>query len=91
MKHLFISLLIFSNLYTNDKIDINFKDLNLEELIKIVSDETGKKILLTTKVEGTVDFISKKPLSKDELFKVLNLSLNDKGYELKDLTLFIRL
>lgn len=78
---LFVIILVF-NLFANDEINVNFKDLRIVDLIKITSKIINKNILITQDIEGTVDFIPNKPLSKNELVKILYITLEDKGYTL---------
>ncbi len=78
---LFVIILVF-NLFANDEINVNFKDLRIVDLIKITSKIINKNILITQDIEGTVDFIPNKPLSKNELIKILYITLEDKGYTL---------
>lgn len=84
MKKLLISIILFSNIYANDKIDVNLKNLSIMELIKITSETLNKNILLSSPIEGKINFISNKPIKKDSLLEILELSLNDYGYELKN-------
>ncbi len=84
MKYLLLILLLSMSILANDeKINVNFKDLKLEELVNIVSNKTGKNILVATKLDGKVDFISSKPMNKDGLFNLLEKSLSKNGYILK--------
>jgi general secretion pathway protein D len=84
MKYLLLILLLSISILANDeKINVNFKDLKLEELVNIVSNKTGKNILVATKLDGKVDFISNKPMSRDGLFNLLEKSLSKNGYILK--------
>ena len=78
---LFVIILVF-NLFANDEINVNFKDLRIVDLIKITSKIINKNILITQDIEGTVDFIPNKPLTKNELVKILYMTLEDKGYTL---------
>ncbi|MDZ7819124.1 MAG: secretin N-terminal domain-containing protein [Aliarcobacter sp.] len=83
MKFLLLFLLSMCfNLYADDKININFTDLKISDLIKITSKVINKNILFTQEIEGTVDFIPNNSLSKEELVKILDLILEDKGYRL---------
>jgi general secretion pathway protein D len=84
MRYLLLILLLSISILANDeKINVNFKDLKLEELVNIVSNKTGKNILVATKLDGKVDFISNKPMSRDGLFNLLEKSLSKNGYILK--------
>ncbi len=70
--------LLFAN--TKEQININFKGLKISDLIKITSKIINKNILLTYKVNGTVDFISNKPIYKDDILNILIYVLEEKGY-----------
>ena len=87
MKLLLVFFLIFSfssQANTDDKININFKDLKISDFIMITSKIINKNILFTDKIEGTMDFIPNKELSKSDLLKILDLVLEEKGYVLID-------
>lgn len=86
MKILALLFLLFTHSLVNadDKININFKDLQLSDLIMITSKIINKNILFTEKIEGTVDFIPNKEVYKSDLLKILDLSLEEKGYTLLD-------
>ncbi|MCP4971839.1 MAG: hypothetical protein GY932_14740 [Arcobacter sp.] len=74
-----LNALAFSN---NEKININFKDLKIMDLVKITSKIIDKNILVTQNIQGKVDFISNKPVDKNELIKILIFVLESKGYTL---------
>ena len=87
MKLLLVFFLIFSfssQANTDDKININFKDLKISDFIMITSKVINKNILFTDKIEGTMDFIPNKEVSKSDLLKILDLVLEEKGYVLID-------
>lgn len=85
MKYFFMLILVFVfQINADDKIDVNFKDLKISELIIITSKIIDKNILFTHEIEGTVDFIPNKSVSKIELLKILELVLDEKGYSLID-------
>ena len=69
---------------TTDEVKINFKDLKIVDFIKMVSKITGKNILISQKVNGTVDYVSVKPIKKDQIFALLKDILQSKGYTLRD-------
>ena len=74
---LFVIILVF-NLFANDEINVNFKDLRIVDLIKITSKIINKNILITQDIEGTVDFIPNKPLhlyTQEEKQNLLDLLL----------------
>lgn len=80
-----LTIFSISSVYAkNDKININFKNLQITDLIKVSSKIINKNILLTQKINGKVDFISNKPVSKDEILNILVYVLEAKGYTLID-------
>ncbi|NVJ53961.1 MAG: hypothetical protein HWD90_09710 [Campylobacteraceae bacterium] len=83
MKYLFLTFLLVSFLFSKDKIDVNFNNLELLQLIKITSKTLGKKILVSQNINAKVNFVSNEPISKDELLDILKLSLKENGYILK--------
>lgn len=82
IKVLFVTIFLSLTLSASEKININFKDLKIMDLVKITSKIIDKNILLTTEIKGNVDFISNKPLQKDELVKILIFVLESKGFTL---------
>ena len=85
MKSLFfilLTILLSKNLFSDDLINLNFKDMKLVDLVKITSKIINKNILLTQEIEGTVDFIPNNKVSKEELLNILKYSLEEKGYAL---------
>ena len=81
-KILLAGIFAFQLNAVNDEININFKDLKVMDLIKITSKIIDKNILVNEEIKGNVDFISNKPVHKDELIKILGFALEDKGYSL---------
>jgi general secretion pathway protein D len=72
----------FGSLSAKDEptININFKNLQIHDLVRITSKIIDKNILLTQKISGKVDFISNKPVKKDEILDILIYVLESKGY-----------
>ena len=80
----FLIFILNTFCFASKKIDINFKDLEIMELVKITSKIIDKNILLTENIKGTVDFISNETLNKKQLVKILSYSLESKGFTLVD-------
>lgn len=80
-KLLFILLFFFTFTFAKD-IDINFKNLEISELIRISSKILDKNILLTDEIKGKVNFISNKKINEKELKNILLIILESKGYTL---------
>lgn len=79
-------LLVFVGLaFANqERVEINFKDLKIDEFVKMVSKISDKNILLTTSIPGKVNFISIKPINKNEIYDLLISVLKTKGFTLID-------
>ena len=98
MKKITLSLLLITSLATaatvtkddnfretnRKEVNINFKNLKIVDFIKMVAKITGKNILISQNITGTVDYISVKPIKKSELYTLLNDILSSKGYALRD-------
>lgn len=85
MKSIFfilLAILLSKNLCSDELININFKDMKIDDLVKITSKIINKNILLSQDIEGSVDFIPNNKVSKDELLSILKYTLEEKGYEL---------
>jgi len=63
-----------------EEININFKNLEIEDFIKITTKIIGKNILLTSNIKGKVEFISNKPIYKEDLLSLAVYVLESKGY-----------
>ncbi|MGB7403901.1 MAG: secretin N-terminal domain-containing protein [Arcobacter sp.] len=87
MKIIIFILLIFTigvNAKNSEYININFKNLDIEEFIKITSKQLDKNIFYLGKIEGKVDFVANKSIKKQKLLELLKFTLLKKGYVLKD-------
>jgi len=69
---------------TKEVVHIDFADLKIEDLINLVSKIINKNILITTPVNGNIDFISTTPIYKDEIFDILLYVLDTKGFTMVD-------
>ncbi len=75
-------VLVHLNLFADQEIKINFKNLDIENFIKITSKIIQKDILITSKVEGKVNYISNKSIDKKNILDVLKYDLQSKGFSL---------
>ncbi len=67
-----------------EEININFKNLEIVDLMKIVSKILDKNILLEQDVSGRVDFVSNKPVDKEDVLNILMYTLEPKGFTIVD-------
>lgn len=85
MRLISVFLVLVSLLYASDeKVEINFKDLEINEFVKMVSRITNKNILSNVSIPGKVNFISIKPVKKSQILDLLLSVLKNKGYTLVD-------
>lgn len=59
---------------------VNFRDADIEELIRFVAEATGKTIIIDPAVQGTVQVISATPVGRDELYQLFLSILDVQGY-----------
>ena len=60
------------------KVDVNFKNLNISDFIKMVGKITGKNILVDGEIKGKINFVSNKPIDESELIPLANAILETK-------------
>ncbi|MBA1437551.1 MAG: type II secretion system secretin GspD [Epsilonproteobacteria bacterium] len=82
IKILFIVTLLVATLEARQKVNVNFANLQIADFIKLISKVTHKNILVNTKINGTVNFITTQPIYDDELMDLLVSVLESKGYTL---------
>ena len=75
-------LLVLAMFAGAKQIDINFKNLNINDFIKMVAKITNKNILLTQDLRGKVNFVSVKPVNEKEVYDILLNILRSRGYTL---------
>lgn len=69
---------------------VNFKDSDIQEVIKFVADVTGKTTVIDQRVKGRVKVISSKPLNVDELMHLFRTVLEIHDYTLVEVGDVIR-
>jgi general secretion pathway protein D len=65
---------------SGNQISLDFKDVQLADLIQTISELTGKNFLYDDSVKGTVTIISPEPMSLDDAYRLFLTILNSKGY-----------
>jgi general secretion pathway protein D len=68
----------------NNTVEINFRDLEITDFVRLVSNVLGKNILLQDAIPGKVEFVSTSPVTKKDLPQILQSVLATKGYTLVD-------
>lgn len=59
---------------------VNFKDSDIQEVIKFIAEATGKTIVIDPKVRGQVKVISEKPVNSKELYGLFLSILDVHGF-----------
>ncbi len=80
IRTIILLFLLITSLQARQKVDINFSNLQIMDFIKLVSKVTHKNILISSRINGTVDFISTAPLYDNELMNILVSVLESRGY-----------
>ena len=62
------------------KWQVNFKDSDIQEVIKFVADVTGKTVVIDPRVKGRVKVISAEPLTKTALYDLFLSVLEIQGF-----------
>jgi general secretion pathway protein D len=70
---------------------VNFKDSDIQEVIKFVSDVTGKTTVVDQRVKGRVKVISAKPLNEKELMHLFRTILEINDFTMVDVDNVIRI
>jgi general secretion pathway protein D len=61
-------------------VTLNFVNADIESVVKVVSEMTGKNFVLDPRVKGTVNIVSSKPVSRALLYDILLSALRVNGY-----------
>ena len=70
-----LSLAISLNAAAQQTWTINFKDSDIQEVIKFIADITGKTVVIDPRVKGRVKVISQQPLTEPELLDLFRTIL----------------
>jgi general secretion pathway protein D len=63
-----------------DEISLDFQDLELAEVIKVIAEFTGRNFIYDDRVRGRVTVLSPRPVSRDEAYRVFESILQVKGF-----------
>ena len=77
---LLLTLLLSTTLMARHEVDIKFDKLQINKFIQLVSKVSHKNILVTAKINGTVDLVTSAPIYDDELMGILVSVLESKGF-----------
>ncbi len=78
----FLSVLLFPVVAAENEQTwtVNFKGSDIQEVIKFISEATGKTIIISSKVRGNVNVISNEPVNEEELYALFLSVLDVSGF-----------
>lgn len=79
-----LALSLWSSPKSDERIALALDGMNVGELIKLVAATTHKNIFISDDIPGTVTYAGNKPISKKDLYLLLQTTLEAKGYTLVD-------
>src|SRR5690606_37124013 len=65
---------------TEEKITVNFVNADIQSVIKTIGQHTGRNFILDPRVQGTVNIVSDRTVSRDMLYQILLSTLRVQGY-----------
>ena len=75
-----VMLLSVATLWAEQTWTVNFKDTELEEVVRFVGQATGKTIIVDPKAKGRVQVISSQPLTQQQLYDLFLSILDVNGF-----------
>ena len=64
----------------DEKITVNFVNADIQSVIKTVGQHTGRNFILDPRVQGSINIVSDRPVSKDLLYQMLLSALRVHGF-----------
>lgn len=68
----------------NEKISLSIDGMAITDLIKLVAATTHKNIFIGEEIPGTISYAGNKPITKKDLYSILQSTLDARGYTLVD-------
>ncbi|MFL6579509.1 MAG: type II secretion system secretin GspD [Burkholderiales bacterium] len=69
---------------TPDVVTLNFVNADIEGVVKVVSEITGKNFVIDPRVKGTVNIVSAKPMPRAQVYEVFLAALRLQGFAAVD-------
>jgi general secretion pathway protein D len=69
---------------TGGGINLNIRNMGVQQFVEMIGKITGKNILINGTLKGKINFIANHPIKKSSLFSLANSILASKGYALID-------
>ncbi len=68
----------------NEKVSLAIDGMGITDLIKLVAATSHKNIFIGEEIPGTISYAGNRPINKKDLFKILQSTLDARGYTLVD-------
>lgn len=68
----------------NEKVSLGIDGMGITDLIKLVAATTHKNIFIGEEIPGTISYAGNKPITKKDLYSILQSTLDARGYTLVD-------
>ncbi|MFQ5458715.1 MAG: hypothetical protein ACE5FC_09755, partial [Myxococcota bacterium] len=65
---------------SNNKVNLDFADADIQDVVKQISEITGRNFILDERVRGKITIISPSPVTIDEAYRVFESVLQVKGF-----------
>ncbi|MEO2083030.1 MAG: type II secretion system protein GspD, partial [Desulfurobacteriaceae bacterium] len=72
-------------------VQVNFEDVDIKDFAKVVSQATGKNIVIPPSLRGKITIVSPKPIPKRELFNLFIAALDELGYQTVDYGSYVKI
>lgn len=86
-----LALTLTANVWAAQTWTVNFKDSDIQEVIKFVADVTGRTVVIDPRVKGKVKVISAKPLNERELLHLFRTVLEIHDFSMVEVDKVIRI
>ena len=68
----------------NEKISLAIDGMGITDFVKLVAASTHKNIFISDEIPGTINYAGNKPITKKDMFGILQSTLDARGYTLID-------
>lgn len=80
-----------SDALKSGKILLNFENIDITVLTKLISEITGKNIIVDDKIQGKITIVSSSEVSPDQAWKIFKSALQTKGLSVVDYGTFVKI
>jgi general secretion pathway protein D len=81
---LFAPSIVVAEKVEEETVQLNIDNMDIDEFIRMVAKIDNRNILIPLNVRGKINYISKKPIPKKNIFHLLQMILKDRGFTIID-------